>query len=265
MSKQPSLYSVARTLQQNDLFAFRSQTFAALFDLDAAQAARLLTRMESEGLVARLERGKYLMLGLSPERVLSNHLFIGSHLMTPGYVSFWSALHFYGLTEQVPRTVFVAATRKKPEVTFQGATYKFIRLDPQQFFGYRRERHGELPVLIADQAKAIIDSLYRPHYAGGVAEVAKALQIMVERSEHEALDELSLETLVAYANAMDSRSLGSRLGYLMAQLGINLEGLEISKGPVSLEPGRGRTGPFDPRWQVYANVSEENLFPEGVR
>jgi len=257
MSKQISLFSVAKSLQENELFAFNSRTFAALFDLDAVQTARLLARMEGEGLVAKVERGKYLLLGLTPEQVLSNHLFIGSHLVTPGYVSFWSALHFYGFTEQVPQTVFISTTIKKPAVVFRGITYQVIQLEPHQFFGYQREMHGDLPVLIADEAKALIDSLHRPRYAGGVAEVAKALK--------NALDTLSVETLVAYTNTMGSRSLGSRLGYLLELLGIEAEGLEISNGPVNLESNRGRGGLFNARWQVYANLPLESLFPEGVK
>ncbi|MBU0512136.1 MAG: hypothetical protein KKD28_03570 [Chloroflexi bacterium] len=256
MSKHTSLYSIAQTLQQNDLFAFSSRTFSHLFDMNSVQVARLLTRMESEGLVARPERGKYLLLGLAPEQVLSNHLFIGNHLVTPGYVSCWSALHFYGFTEQVPQTVFICTTRKKPAITFRGVTYKFIKLKPTQFFGYRREIHADLPVLIADEAKAIIDSLHRPQYAGGVSEVAKALR--------NALRDIDIETLVKYANALCSRSLASRLGYLLDLLGVTVEGLEISQGPVNLEPARERGGPYDTQWRIYANLAPETLFPEGV-
>ena len=46
---------------------------------------------------------------------------------------------------------------------------------PHKFFGYRRERIGGLPVLIADEAKAIVDGLDQPRYSGGLGEVARAL------------------------------------------------------------------------------------------
>lgn len=252
-----SLVSIARTLQQHDLFGFTSQTFAALFDLDAVQAARWLTRLEKAELITSLERGKYLLLGLTPEKVLANPLFIGNQFVMPGYISYWSALHYYGLTEQVPRTVFIATTYKKASLTYRGTTYQFVQIAPEQFFGYQRETVGELPVLMADEMKALVDSLARPQYAGGVGEVAKAL--------HAAQEELEVETLISYANWMGNRSLGSRLGFLLAQLGIQADGLEISHGPVNLEPARPRSGPFDATWKVYANLSQEEMFPEGVR
>lgn len=252
-----SLVSIARSLKQHDLYGFSTQTFAALFELDAFQAARWLARLEKAELISALERGKYLLLGLTPEKVLANPLFIGNQFVTPGYISYWSALHYYGLTEQVPRMVFIATTYKKAPLTYRGITYHFVQVAPEQFFGYQRENVGDLPVLIADEMKTLVDSLARPQYAGGVSEVAKALHIA-----REALD---VETLVSYANWMGNRSLGSRLGYLLAQIGIQAEGLKISQGPVNLEPNRPRSGPFEATWQVYANRAHEELFPEGVR
>ena len=76
------------------------------------EAYRLAARLKAEGLGEEVEKGKYLLLGLEPERVLSNPLFIASHLAAPAYVSYWSALHYYGFTEQVPLTAFVATTKK---------------------------------------------------------------------------------------------------------------------------------------------------------
>ena len=111
------------------------------------------------------QRAFYGMIGvinrerMCAKRVLSNPLFIACHLVTPAYISYWSALHFYGLTEQVPLTTFVATTKKKRPVTFQGLRFRFVTVKAHKFFGYRRERIGDLPVLIADEAKAIVDSL----------------------------------------------------------------------------------------------------------
>ena len=89
-----------------------------------------------------------------------------------------------------------------------------MTVQPCKFFGYRREQVGGLPVLIADEAKALIDSLSEPEYAGGITEVAKALRIAIETPD--------LNTLVAYANRLGDKTLGSRLGYLLGLLGARL-------------------------------------------
>ena len=258
MVQQITPFSAAQTLLNNELFSFNSRTFSALFGLDKFQTNNLLNRMERDGLVVRIERGKFLLLGLTPEKVLSNPLYIGSHLTTPAYVSFWSALHFHGFTKQVPHTVFVVTTHRKKGVTFRDMHFQFITLKPQHFFGYRREMLAELPVVIADEAKAILDSLALPQYAGGLAEVAKALQIATSE------ERLELQVIFNYVERLQNASLSSRLGYLLELLGKSAEGLHPSKGPVKLDPQRSARGDFNPRWQLYVNVTQKELFPEGV-
>ncbi|MDI6768591.1 MAG: type IV toxin-antitoxin system AbiEi family antitoxin [Anaerolineales bacterium] len=258
MPQQITPISIARLLLQHELFAFDSRTVTDLLGLDKMQTAHLLRRMERDGLIARIERGKYVMLGLTPEQAFSNPLFVGSHLVSPSYISFWSALHFHGFTDQAPRTVFVATSRQKREVLFRGMAFKFVRLKPEAFFGYRRETLAGLPVVIADRSKAILDSIALPEYAGGVSEVAKAL--------HNAVTEgaVDITEMIEYARKLHKRSLSSRLGYLLEALGQPAEGLEPSSGPVRLDPQKPLQGTYHPYWKVYVNVPRQDLFPPGV-
>ncbi len=258
MGQQITPFSVAQTLLNNELFSFNSRTFSALFGLDKFQTHNLLNRMEESGLVVRIERGKFLLLGLTPEKVLSNPLFIGSNLATPAYASFWSALHFHGFTEQVPRTVFIVTTQRRKQITFRGMHFQFVTLKPQHFFGYRREMLADLPIVIADEVKSVLDSLALPQYAGGIAEAAKAIQIATSE------ERLEMDTMFDYVERLQNASLSSRLGYLLELLGQPAEKLQASKGPVKLDPQRPARGAFNRRWQLYINVSQEELFPQGV-
>lgn len=258
MLQQLTPVSTARLLLQHGLHVFESRTLADLLGMERSRLAHLLQRMEQDGLVARVERGKYLLLGLEPAQGLSNPLGVASQLVIPSYVSFWSALHFHGLTEQAPRTVFVAVTRQKRPLAFQGTVFQFVRLMPHLFFGYRRETLAGLPLTVADEAKAVLDSLYLPDNAGGVTEVAKALRTALRDGRVE------VAQLVEYARRMRSASLAGRLGYLLEQLGRPAADLPPPRGPVALDPARPRGGAYDRRWKVYVNVSGEELFPEGV-
>jgi predicted transcriptional regulator of viral defense system len=256
MAEHLSSTYVAQRLHQHDLLCFTPSLLADLLNLERRQAYRLIARLKDEGLVDEVEKGKFLLLGLEPERVLSNPLFIASHLVAPAYVSYWSALHYYGFTEQVPLTTFVATTKRKRPVNFRDFRFRFVRIKPRKFFGYRREMLGDLPVVIADEAKTIVDSLDLPHYAGGIAEVAKALRA--------ALETVDVPTLVRYANQMEDKSLGSRLGYLLETLGHPAEGLISSISPIKLDPSRPATGRTDSRWQIVANISQAEMIPQGV-
>jgi len=227
--------------------------------LTETKAYEILRRLKAEELVRPVRAGKYLLLGFQPERVLSNPMFIATRLAYPAYVSYWSALHFHGLTEQVPRTVpstglrasFVATTRKCRPLDFDGARFVFVKVAPYKFFGYRREIIGDLPVLVAEVEKALVDSLDQPRYAGGLLEVAKAL--------YHAREQLDPERLAEYANRMRNRSLCSRLGYLLDRFGQPVQGLNISQTFVLLDPQGQVEGPYDHRWRVRVNVSDKEL------
>jgi len=242
---------IMRRLHEADLYHFSPATLAVFFDVPIAKAYEILRRLKTEELVRPVEAGKYLLLGFQPERVLSNPMFIATRLAHPAYVSYWSALHFHGLTEQVPRTVFVATTQKRRPLDFDGARFVFVRVAPYKFFGYQREMIGDLPVLMAEVEKALVDSLDQLRYAGGLLEVAKAL--------YQARQRLDVEQLVEYANRMCNRSLCSRLGYLLNWLGKPVEGLNISQTFVRLDPQARAEGSYDHRWRVRVNVSNEEL------
>ena len=258
MSQKITPISAAQILTQHEMFVFNSRTISALFGLNKFQTVNLLDRMEKDGLVVRIEQGKFLLLGLTPEKVLSNPLYVGCNLVTPAYISFWSALHFHGFTEQAPRTTFVATTRRKKEISFREMNYKFVTLKPESFFGYRREMLAELPIVIADEAKSILDSLCLPQYAGGITEVAKAVQIALT------LGSLEQPLLLEYAERLQNASLRSRLGYLLELLGQSVSRLEPASGPVKLDPQNPARGTFNNRWKLYINVEFKDLFPPGV-
>ena len=251
MTEELSSISVARRLCQSDLLYFTPSLLADLLSLSRRQAYRLIARLRADGLVEEVQKGKYLLLGLEPEMVLSNPLYIASHLVAPAYVSYWSALHYYGFTEQVPLTTLVATTQKKRPVVYRSFRFHFVTIQPHKFFGYRRERIGDLPVLVADEVKAIVDSLDLPQHAGGIGEVATALWT--------ALETMDVPTLIQYANRMENKSLGSRLGYLLEVSGRSAEGLHYSASPVKLDPTRPRTGHTVARWKIMVNVPEHEL------
>ena len=173
-------------------------------------------------------------------------------------MSFWSALHFHGLTEQVPHTTFVATTRRRKAVTFREMYFQFVTIQPGAFFGYQRELLAELPVVVADRPKSILDSLNLPQYAGGISEVAKALQMALAEAS------VQMSVLLEYADRLHNGSLRSRLGYLLELLGQSTTGLKASSGPVKLDPQSPARGRFNRRWKIYVNVEPERLLSRGV-
>ena len=244
---------IMNSLFENEYYYFTVHDLAFLLKVPIKKAYALVTRLEGKDFIRSIEKGKYLLLGFEPERVLSNPFFIASRIVYPSYVSFWSALNYYGFTEQVPHTVFLASTRKKKEVKFNDFRFKYVLMEPQTFFGYRKERIGDIDFLIADEEKAIIDSLHIPDNSGGMIEIAKAV--------YNAKDKIDADKLISYAASMNNRSLCSRLGYLLDKFGIDPRKLlEVSSHDfVKLDPVRKKSRIWDKKWHINVNLSDEDI------
>ncbi|MCK4327859.1 MAG: type IV toxin-antitoxin system AbiEi family antitoxin domain-containing protein [Candidatus Diapherotrites archaeon] len=219
----------------------------------------ILRNLTAKGWIERLERGKYVFLPLEAgvDKWSENPLYIVPNLITPYYVSYVTAMHFHGFTEQVPVVVAVAAVKQKKAVEFQGTRYEFITLSKHKFFGWEEiELKGGQTVNMASKEKTIVDCFDKPRHSLGVSECVKAL--------HNARGEVSVKILVDYALRMRNKTLVKRLGYCMDVLGMTvpkklLAVAKRDKKYVLLEPLAGSHGKADKKWKVIKNVSDESL------
>lgn len=209
----------------------------------------MLSRWEDRGFVERIERGKYLIIPLASEkgRYTLHEFVIASHLVQPAAIAYWSALHYHGLTEQIPATVFVQTTARKKNNRIEvfGVDYRIVRLKPEKFSGLRKEWIEEIPVAVTDREKTVIDCLDRPEYAGGIVEVAKALENA----------SLNRESLSRYAQTIGNNAVVRRLGYLSERMGISLDlPPPTSRKYLLLDPTMPHQGENDPKWRLVVNA-----------
>lgn len=152
-------------------------------------------------------------------------------LVDPYYYAYATANHFRGFSPQactepsrsVPATVYIATTRTKPLTEIRGVEYRFVSLEPARFFGFRKrcsepvegtkvytaevmrcpepcpERSRRAAEGMAEPEKAVVDSLDKLSYAGGIVEVARVV--------HAARDRVDLEKLTDYALRMGTHAL----------------------------------------------------------
>ncbi|MBS3789926.1 MAG: hypothetical protein KGY66_03325 [Candidatus Thermoplasmatota archaeon] len=225
-------------LSRRDLLVFNPIEASNILDESRENTYRILNRMESKDLIHRIEKGKYI----STEKLEETHIYhIASNIVTPSYISLWSALHHYGFTTQVPRTVYVMVSNSKESISLQNQDIRFVKTS--HFFGYTSEKK----LVIAEPEKLFIDCLLYPKYAGGIQEIKNSI---IEAA-------IDGEKIVDYALKVDKKSLCSRLGYLLQKTDKNFdeERLKenISKSPIPLDPSRSG-GTKDNRWNVIDNL-----------
>jgi len=232
----------------------------AVLDTSDSRVRKLLHRLHRKRWIKRLERGKYLILPLAagPEAQWAEHEYlIAASLVSPYYLAYATAFHYYGYGERPLNPVIIATPRRKRPITLDGITYRFVMQPPHKFFGYTDIFFLENTIQMAEREKAIADGLDRPHLVGGVLEVAKGLWFGSE--------ELDWEQLVRYIFRLRNGAAARRLGFWLELLALGneplLSHLEDKRGHsyALLEPSGAARGPRNARWRLIVNIPERQL------
>lgn len=224
-----------------------------LMDIGRPALTKLVSDLVRKNWLVRLTKGRFMILpleaGLEPS--YTEHEFvIASSLIEPYYISYWSVLNYYGLTEQKSRTVFVATTKRKMDLKILGVEYKFVTLNKRKFFGFNKLEIDEKAVNVAEKEKAIVDCLDLPKYSGGIVEVAKSIWNCRE--------ELDSAKMLRYAFRIRNMAAVSRLCYLLDVFGI--KSVEVNSSSYSLlDPLRERKGKYISRFKIIENISRREL------
>jgi len=240
-------------------FAKKGRTFTFEESLAISRLSRkslrdILSDMEKQGYIERIEKGKYIIIPLGAEkgRYTLNEFVIGSLLVNPYCIAYWSALHHYGLTEQISNTVFVQTTSRKKRREFEifGVRYRIVRIKGTKLFGIRKEWIEETQINITDREKTIIDCLDKPQYCGGVVEAAKALKS----------GNLDRNKLSEYAQQIGNSGVIRRLGYLCDFLDIDIDVSPIeTRNYLLFDPTMPHKGSRSAKWRLITNLDEKIL------
>jgi predicted transcriptional regulator of viral defense system len=136
---------------------FTTREIAALRGSSLSGASQSLRRFEKQGLLAQPARGvwcdpsdpRFTRFSLVP-------FLAGGHR---AYVSLLSALHLYGMIEQIPQVVYAVTTGHTRTVETGLGAFSFHRIQPALFAGFDWHGPGR-DFLIATPEKALVDSLY---------------------------------------------------------------------------------------------------------
>jgi predicted transcriptional regulator of viral defense system len=237
-----------------------SSDIADVLDISRKSAKNMAYALKEKGWLERIAHGKYLILPLAAGEnpLYTAHEFvIASALVEPMYIGYWSAMDHHGLTEQLPRTVYIVTTARAQEREIHGATYRPVSVTEQKFFGYQSTAVGSNQVNVSSIEKTLVDCADHPEFCGGVSELAKAMQNAVETR-------CSWDRVVKYLRRVGNGAATKRLVYLADQLNIDLPEYDelvenFTTGYPLLDPTREATGTRDSKYQLRLNVSPESF------
>lgn len=111
----------------------------------------LIKRLIQENVLTSVEKGKYYVTSKQP-----SNFEIANFLYSPSYISFETALNYYGLLSQFPLEITSATLGKKAEKEINNQLYTYSKIDKKLFTGYYKESN----YLIATKEKALFDEIY---------------------------------------------------------------------------------------------------------
>lgn len=143
--------AIKAALRNYPVFSVRD--LASLLNKTREYAYLQAYRWKKEKLIYEIEKGKYTME--------EDPFMISSWIVWPSYISGWSALHYYHLTEQLPFTIQVITTRRRKRrvLNYGNAKIEFTTIKSPFFFGFQRIICQQHEIFIAEKEKALIDAL----------------------------------------------------------------------------------------------------------
>ena len=224
---------------------------------------KLMRDMIKRGLLLRLKEGVYWIIPYEQEAstYFPNWHMIAKYLIGDAayYIGYYSAMEIHSLITQPSLVERIVVNKQvKPTILeIEGIKFQFIYHNKDHFFGNEKIWiDGFNKVICSDLEKTIIDGLYKPDYAGGIVELAKAL--------YKSKDKIDYQKLYHYCERFKTQSVIKRLGFLLELLEIKnpiSESLQRIKSDsyILLEPSHEKKGKSISKWSILQNMETTDI------
>jgi predicted transcriptional regulator of viral defense system len=219
--------------------------------------------MTKRGLLMRLKDGLYHLIPYEADAAsfMPNWHLLAEHLVKDAnhYIGYYSALEIHSLITQpsLKEQIVVSKQIRPTALKIKEVPFQFIYHNNKHFFGAKKIWIDNFNrVMCSDLEKTIVDCLFKPEYAGGIVEVAKAI--------HTSREKIKYPILLDYVKRFDSQAVIKRLGFLLETLEINtriIKDLQHLKtgSYVVLDTELPRMGRRFQRWSIQQNLDLETI------
>lgn len=223
----------------------------------------MLGKMVKRGLLMRVKEGLYFIIPFEqdPETFMPDWHLLTQYLVGDAdyYVGYYSALQIHSLTTQphLKEQIVVNKQIKPSTLIVKNVPFQFIYHNQEHFFGNKKTWIDSFnKIQCSDLEKTFIDCLFKPQYAGGISEIAKAI--------YKSKDKIDYPKLFEYVKRFNSLAVIKRLGFLLELLEIrhpvikNLLELRTDSF-VLLDPTYSSEGKTVYRWAIRQNIDSDSI------
>ncbi|WP_191859877.1 type IV toxin-antitoxin system AbiEi family antitoxin domain-containing protein [Hanstruepera ponticola] len=239
-----------KLLEAHELLYFNMQAIEEQLNQKFENLNEILENLVDKELLVRIERGVYALSNYTNINVLATFIAKNSA------IAYWSALHYHGLTERFPNTVFVKTTQRKRSTEILGTSIKFVTVKEYKNKGTIQEGYGDNSFAITDIEMTLIDCFDQTRYAGDFADLIKAF----------ATANLTNNKLIEYTKAYNNIAVIKRLGFLAEVFHgnrlnsfINYAKTQVNKKYSLIDAGGLQQGEFVSDWKLRMNVDYNDL------
>ncbi len=136
---------------------FNKDTVADVFRIAPSSAGVLCSRYVKNGIFIRLKRNLYMLKTRFINSNENEKYQIANMLQVPSYISFTSALAYYGATTQIQQNfIEAAAILRTKEISLEENVFKYLKLQKKYYTDFSRTDG----VFMASAEKALMDAVY---------------------------------------------------------------------------------------------------------
>lgn len=148
-----NLAQAAQTLLTSPIPVFSSESLANLLKISKERSTfSVISRLLKSGILEKMGKNCYVLT-----QKPTHQFIVANYCYSPSYVSFESALSYYGILSQFPVEVTSATSLKTVRYNLRDQIYSYSHLKKDLFWGYDKKQDG---FLIACPEKAILDQAY---------------------------------------------------------------------------------------------------------
>ena len=185
-----------------------------ILQIPRQKASKLLAIYAKKGWLSRIQQGVYIAVPIESESAdvaPEDPFVIAEKLFSPCYIAGWSAAEYWGMTDQIFRTVIVMTQQQKknyrPVIKDTEYLLHFTKLT--RFFGLKNVWRNNVKVLISDPTRTIVDLIQNPSLGGGVRSTTDILQ------QYFGSKEKSIKLCIDYMRQLNNGAAYKRLGFLV--------------------------------------------------